>query len=294
MANLKEIRSRIASVGSTQQITAAMKMVSAAKLRKAQDAITQMRPYAEKLQEILQNLSAALDVSENPYGAEREEKKILIVAITSNRGLCGAFNSVVIKQTQALIEEHSNAVVKVMPVGKKAFDAFKNTDSIANAVGYPVEPFKIFDNLTFNNSSIIAESVMDKFAEEKLDKVYLVYNSFKNAAVQELNVEQFLPILPIEAAEGEKDTREIDYIFEPTKEMIVTELVPKSLKTQFYKAILDSHAGEHGARMTAMHKATDNAEEMLRELKLTYNKARQAAITNEILEIVAGADALSG
>lgn len=294
MANLKEIRSRITSVSSTQQITAAMKMVSAAKLRKAQDAITQMRPYAQKLQEILQNLSSALDVSENPYGAEREEKKILIVAITSNRGLCGAFNSVVIKQTNAIIAQHPNATVKVMTVGKKAFDFFKNTPNLAKAVGYPTEPYKIYDELTFNNSSIIAESIMDKFAEGKIDKVYLVYNSFKNAAVQELNVEQFLPILPIEVAHDGGTHAEIDYIFEPNKEKIVTELIPKSLKTQFYKAILDSHAGEHGARMTAMHKATDNAEEMLRELKLTYNKARQAAITNEILEIVAGADALSG
>src|SRR5690554_3850813 len=294
MANLKEIRSRITSVNSTQQITAAMKMVSASKLRKAQDAITQMRPYATKLQEILQNLSSALDVTENPYGAERETKRILVVAINSNRGLCGAFNNNVIKQTRAIIAENPQANVKVMSIGKKAFDYFKKTDHVASAVGYPTEPFKIYEALNFNNSSIMAQAVMDKFAEGKLDRVYLVYNSFVNAAVQQLNVEQFLPIVPPEVAEDGNTTLGIDYIFEPNKEEIVTELIPKSLKTQFYKAILDSHAGEHGARMTAMHKATDNAAEMLTDLKLTYNKARQASITNEILEIVAGAEALSG
>lgn len=294
MANLKEIRSRITSVNSTQQITAAMKMVSASKLRRAQDAITQMRPYAQKLQEILQNLSSALDVTENPYGAEREVEKILVVAINSNRGLCGAFNNNVNKQVRAIIVQNPHAKVKVMSVGKKAFDYFKNTEYVASAVGYPTEPFKIYEALNFHNSSIMAEAVMDKFAEGKLDKVYLVYNSFVNAAVQELNVEQFLPIVPPEVAENGDISMGIDYIFEPNKEEIVTELIPKSLKTQFYKAILDSHAGEHGARMTAMHKATDNAGEMLRDLKLTYNKARQASITNEILEIVAGAEALNG
>lgn len=291
MANLKEIRSRITSVNSTRQITAAMKMVSAAKLRKAQDAITQMRPYAQKLQEILQNLSSSLDVSENPYAAEREVKRILIVSITSNRGLCGAFNNNVIKQAKNIIAQNPNARIQVLSIGKKSFDVFKKSDYVTGA-GYPVEPYKIYEDLNFNNASVIAQSVMDKFEEGKVDKVYLVYNSFKNAAVQILETEQFLPIVP-PTAKKEESTSQIDYIFEPNKEEIVTELIPKLLKTQFYKAILDSNAGEHGARMTAMHKATDNASEMLKDLKLTYNKARQAAITNEILEIVAGADALS-
>lgn len=291
MANLKEIRSRIASIDSTRQITSAMKMVSAAKLRRAQDAITQMRPYAQKLQEILQNLSGSLDVSENPYAAIREEKKVLIVAINSNRGLCGAFNNNVIKAAKTLIEQHKGARIQVLSIGKKAYDAFRKTDYITG-VGYPKEPFRIYEDLNFQDASAICEIIMDKFAHAHLDKVYLIYNSFKNAAVQELNVEQFLPIVPPET--DENNTSINDYIFEPSKEEIVTELIPKSLKTQFYKAILDSHAGEHGARMTAMHKATDNATDILKELKLKYNKARQAAITNEILEIVAGAEALNG
>lgn len=291
MANLKEIRSRIVSIDSTRQITSAMKMVSAAKLRRAQDAITQMRPYAQKLQEILQNLSASLDVSENPYAAIREEKKILIVAVNSNRGLCGAFNNNVIKAAKTLIEKHRGARIQVLSIGKKAYDAFRKTD-YNTGVGYPKEPYKIYEDLNFQDASAICEIIMDKFAHGNLDKVYLIYNSFRNAAVQELNVEQFLPIVPpVSADDG---TALNDYIFEPSKEEIVTELIPKSLKTQFYKAILDSHAGEHGARMTAMHKATDNATDLLKDLKLKYNKARQAAITNEILEIVAGAEALNG
>ncbi|NEN24545.1 ATP synthase F1 subunit gamma [Cryomorpha ignava] len=291
MANLKEIRSRITSVNSTRQITAAMKMVSAAKLRRAQDAITQMRPYAEKLQEILQNLSSALDVSENPYAAQREVKRILIVSITSNRGLCGAFNNNVIKQAKTIIAQNPGARIQVLSIGKKSFDVFKKTD-YAPGVGYPTEAYKIYEDLNFADASSIAECVMDKFEAGKLDKVYLVYNSFRNAAIQILETEQFLPIVPPEASS--ESTSQIDYIFEPNKEEIVTELIPKSLKTQFYKAILDSNAGEHGARMTAMHKATDNATDMLKDLKLTYNKARQASITNEILEIVAGAEALNG
>ncbi len=291
MANLKEIRSRIASIDSTRQITSAMKMVSAAKLRRAQDAITQMRPYAQKLQEILQNLSGSLDVSENPYAAIREEKKVLIVAINSNRGLCGAFNNNVIKAAKALIEKHKDTRVQVLSIGKKAYDTFGKTEC-KTGVGYPKEPYKIYEDLNFQDASAICEIIMDKFVNANLDKVYLVYNSFKNAAVQELNVEQFLPIIPSETEN--ESTALNDYIFEPSKAEIVTELIPKSLKTQFYKAILDSHAGEHGARMTAMHKATDNATDILKDLKLTYNKARQAAITNEILEIVAGAEALNG
>ncbi len=269
-----------------------MKMVSAAKLRKAQDAITQMRPYATKLQEILQNLSGALDVSENPYAKVREPKNILLVSITSNRGLAGAFNNNVIKQVKVLIGDHKDAKVRVMSIGKKSNDVFKKTEHITGA-GYPNEPFKIYDNLNFEESSVIAQSIMDKFANEKVDKVFLIYNSFKNAAVQNLMVEQFLPIEP-PVATPEDATNKVDYIFEPSKVEIVEELIPKSLKTQLYKAILDSHAGEHGARMTAMHKATDNASDMLKDLKLTYNKARQASITNEILEIVAGAEALNG
>lgn len=291
MANLKEIRSRITSVNSTRQITAAMKMVSAAKLRRAQDAITQMRPYAQKLQEILQNLSSALDVSENPYAAVREAKSILIVSVTSNRGLCGAFNNNVIKQAKNIIAQHPDARIQVLSIGKKSFDVFKKSD-YATGVGYPTEPYKIYEDLNFTDSSAIAQIVMDKFEAGKLDKVYLVYNSFRNAAVQILETEQFLPIVP--PAASAESAAQIDYIFEPNKEEIVTELIPKSLKTQFYKAILDSNAGEHGARMTAMHKATDNATDMLKDLKLTYNKARQASITNEILEIVAGAEALNG
>lgn len=291
MANLKEIRSRIASINSSRQITAAMKMVSAAKLRKAQDAITQMRPYAQKLQEILQNLSESLDVSENPYAAIREENKMLIVAINSNRGLCGAFNNNVIKQAKVMIAQHKGDRTQVLSIGKKAMEAFSKTNHVPG-VGYPSNASKIYEDLNFKDASAICETIMDKFVAGKIDKVYLVYNSFKNAAVQELQVEQFLPIVPAQKQENQSKTLK-DYIFEPSKEEIVTELIPKSLKTQLYKAILDSHAGEHGARMTAMHKATDNATDLLKDLKLTYNKARQASITNEILEIVAGAEALS-
>ena len=290
MANLKEIRSRITSVNSTMQITSAMKMVSAAKLRRAQDAIIRMRPYAEKLQEILQNVSGSPSVSENVYAQERDVERLLIISVTSNRGLAGAFNNNVIKHVNSIIEAHPNTDIKVLSVGKKSFDAFKKTNHVPG-VGYPEDPFTIYDNLNFDESSIIAQSVMDKFAEGKIDKVVLVYNSFKNAAVQILKEEQFLPIVP--PSSSEDSGVQSDYIFEPNREEIVDELIPKSLKIQLYKAILDSHAAEHGARMTAMHKATDNAGELVKDLKLTYNKARQASITNEILEIVAGAEALS-
>jgi len=290
MANLKEIRSRISSVNSTMQITSAMKMVSAAKLRRAQDAITRMRPYAEKLQEILQNVSGSPSVSENVYAQERDANRLLIISVTSNRGLAGAFNNSVIKHVNHIIASHPNTDIKVLSVGKKSFDAFKKTSHVPG-VGYPKEPFAIYDNLNFEESSIIAQSVMDKFAEGKIDKVVVVYNSFKNAAVQILKEEQFLPIVP--PSSNEDSGVQSDYIFEPNREEIVDELIPKSLKIQLYKAILDSHAAEHGARMTAMHKATDNAGELVKDLKLTYNKARQASITNEILEIVAGAEALS-
>ena len=284
MANLKEIRNRIASVSSTMQITSAMKMVSAAKLKKAQDAITAMRPYADKLTELLQNLSATLDAdSGSKYSEQRELKNVLIVAITSNRGLCGAFNSNIIKQAN-LVAERYDAKVSVVAIGKKANDALsKNFEIISNQS-------PVYDDLTFDNVAAIAEMLMAQFESKAFDKIELVYNKFKNAATQVIMTEQFLPIEPIESDSAVS----LDYIFEPSKEEIVETLIPKSLKTQLYKAIRDSFASEHGARMTAMHKATDNATELRDKLKLTYNKARQAAITNEILEIVGGAEALNG
>ena len=285
MANLKEIRNRIASVGSTMQITSAMKMVSAAKLKKAQDAITAMRPYADKLTELLQSLSATLDAdSGSKFANQREIKNVLIVPITSNRGLCGAFNSNIIKQTQNLISNvYADKNVSVVAIGKKANDAFsKSGNVIANKS-------EVFDDLTFENVAEIAEMLMDKFVEGEFDKIELVYNKFKNAATQIVMTEQFLPIVPVE----EDANVNLDYIFEPSKIEIVEQLIPKSLKTQLFKGIRDSFASEHGARMTAMHKATDNATELRDQLKLTYNKARQAAITNEILEIVGGAEALN-
>ena len=285
MANLKEIRNRISSVSSTMQITSAMKMVSAAKLKKAQDAITAMRPYADKLTELLQSLSATLDAdSGSKFSEQREVNNVLIVPITSNRGLCGAFNSNIIKQTQNLINKtYAGKKVSIVAIGKKTNDAFaKRNLVIANES-------HVFDDLSFDNVSAIAQMLMDKFVSGEFDKIEIVYNKFKNAATQEVITEQFLPIVPVE-----KDTNvNLDYIFEPSKLEIVEELIPKSLKTQLFKAIRDSFASEHGARMTAMHKATDNATELRDQLKLTYNKARQAAITNEILEIVGGAEALN-
>jgi len=270
-----------------------MKMVSAAKLRKAQDAIIQMRPYASKLHEILENLSSSLDVSENEYAKERAAERVLIVSITSNRGLCGAFNNNVIKRVKSIIQDYPNADVKVLSIGKKSFESFKKT-SYNPGAGYPSNPHEIYEDLTFEQSSIIAQAIMDKYIEGKLDKVFLVYNSFKNAAMQILKTEQFLPIASTPSEDADASETQSDYIFEPNKEEIVTELIPKSLKIQLYKGLLDSHAAEHGARMTAMHKATDNATELSKELKLKYNKARQASITNEILEIVSGAEALNG
>ncbi|MEM6514892.1 MAG: ATP synthase F1 subunit gamma [Bacteroidota bacterium] len=285
MANLKEIRSRISSVSSTMQITSAMKMVSAAKLKKAQDAITAMRPYADKLTELLQNLSATLDEdSGSKFSEQRPVKKVLIVAITSNRGLCGAFNSNIVKEvSKRATNIYANQDVSFVTIGKKANDAIKKTNSVI------ANKSEIFDDLSFENVAEIAEMLMDKFVSGDFDKIEIIYNKFKNAATQEVITEQFLPIKPIEG----DDTATADYIFEPSKLEIVEELIPKSLKTQLYKAVRDSFASEHGARMTAMHKATDNAKELRDQLKLTYNKARQAAITNEILEIVGGADALS-
>ncbi|MBD0823389.1 ATP synthase F1 subunit gamma [Aestuariibaculum marinum] len=285
MANLKEIRNRITSVSSTMQITSAMKMVSAAKLKKAQDAITAMRPYADKLTELLQGLSATLDENTgSKYSTQREVNKVLIVAITSNRGLCGAFNSNIIKAVNKLTTEtYANQEVSYVAVGKKANDAFKKTNNIIANESH------VFDDLTFDNVAEIAQMLMDKFVAGEFDKIEIVYNKFKNAATQIVTREQFLPIVPVSTDENVK----LDYIFEPSKVEIVEALIPKSLKTQLYKGIRDSYASEHGARMTAMHKATDNAKELRDQLKLTYNKARQAAITNEILEIVGGAEALN-
>lgn len=267
------------------QITSAMKMVSAAKLKKAQDAITAMRPYADKLTELLQNLSGSLEgETGGKYAQQREVRNVLIVAITSNRGLCGAFNNNVIKQAVLLREAtYSDKNVSFTTIGKKAKDILKKRHTVEK------DHSGVYDDLTFENVAAIAESLMDLFAFGSFDRIDLVYNKFKNAATQELMTEQFLPIAPAATA----GNVQADYIFEPFKEEIVEQLIPKSLKTQLYKAIRDSFASEHGARMTAMHKATDNAKELRDQLKLTYNKARQASITNEILEIVGGAEALN-
>ena len=286
MANLKEIRNRITSVSSTMQITSAMKMVSAAKLKKAQDAITAMRPYAEKLTELLQSLSATMDGEVGgSFTAQRDVNKVLIVAVTSNRGLCGAFNSNIIKQAKTIADSYAGKQVDVFAIGKKGNDALGKTNKV---VGNKSE---IFDNLTFDNVAEIAQILTEKFTSGEYDKIEIVYNQFKNAATQIVQTEQFLPLAPVKS---DIPVTAGDYLFEPSKEEIVLTLIPKSLKTQLYKAIRDSFASEHGARMTAMHKATDNATELRDQLKLTYNKARQAAITNEILEIVGGAEALKG
>lgn len=284
MANLKEIRNRISSIGSTMKITSAMKMVSAAKLKKAQDAIVQMRPYSNKLSELLQNLSATLDMEDGgAFTVQKGDDRVLIVAITSNRGLCGGFNSNIIKEVKHIAEtKYSGKEVTVLTIGKKGNDILKKSFDIYRNEG------EVFDDLTFENVTPIAEDLMDKFADGKFDKIELVYNRFKNAATQIITYEQFLPIVPAESG-NETNT---DYIFEPNKEEIVKGLIPKSLKMQLFKALRDSLAAEHGARMTAMHKATDNATELRDELLLIYNKARQASITNEILEIVGGAEAL--
>ncbi len=294
MASLKEIRTRISSVTSTKQITSAMKMVSAAKLKKAQDAILQMRPYANKLHEILVNLASSLDTHEdNVYGHQREVEKVLIVPVSSNRGLCGAFNANIVKKsielTQKIYKDQFAAGnVDFLCMGKKSADLL-----ISKGFSVVADHNEIYDNLTFDEVNTIAGELMGMFTSGKYDRIDLVYNQFKNAAVQILKHEQFLPV-KIEEKEASDVNQNKDYIFEPSKEYIVNELIPKSLKVQVFKALLDSHAAEHGARMTAMHKATDNATELLRELKLHYNKARQSAITNEILEIVGGAEALKG
>ena len=284
MANLKEIRNRISSVSSTMQITSAMKMVSAAKLKKAQDAITAMRPYSDKLTQMLVNLSSSVDF-ENVYLSPRKVKNKLIVCVTSNRGLCGAFNSNVIKKCTE-IANSSDESVSFLCIGKKGADILSKNYNVVQTNN------EIFDDLTFENISAIAEKLMSMFLNKEFDSVQIVYNKFKNAATQIVTQEQYLPI---ENNGSENDQKESsDYIFEPSQVEIISELIPKSLKTQLYKSIRDSYASEHGARMTAMHKATDNATELRDQLKLTYNKARQAAITNEILEIVGGAEALNG
>ncbi|HKC69443.1 MAG TPA: ATP synthase F1 subunit gamma [Bacteroidia bacterium] len=294
MPNLKEVRNRITSVGSTMQITSAMKMVSAAKLKRAQDAVTQMRPYANKLTSILQNLSASLDTSENKFARDTDGDNVLLIVISSNRGLAGGFNANVIKKAWSLIKNDykGSSKVSVLCIGKKADDAFKRTDHRIHGTDLPHHLNELFDKLSFDNVAPVADKIMQAFVNNQFDRVYLVYNQFKNAAVQVTVAERFLPIDTTKAAAADSKNS-VDYIFEPNKEYIVNELIPKSLKIQFYKALLDSVAAEHGARMTAMHKATDNAKEMLRTLKISYNKARQAAITNEILEIVGGAEALN-
>ena len=286
MANLKEIRSRIASVSSTMQITSAMKMVSAAKLKKAQDAITAMRPYADTLTELLQNLSGSIeDASGSVFATERPVEKVLLVAITSNRGLCGGFNSNIIKEVVAQRDSnYTGKQVDVFTIGKKGNDILSKVFSVADNRG------DVFDDLTFANVAAVADQLMEHYANGDYDRIDLVYNRFKNAATQLVTTEQFLPIAPVEA----ETALTSDYIYEPAQEEIVSTLIPKALKTQLFKALRDSFASEHGARMTAMHKATDNATELRDQLKLTYNKARQAAITNEILEIVGGAEALNG
>ena len=307
MANLKELRNRITSIGSTMKITSAMKMVSAAKLKKAQDAIVQMRPYASKLTEILQKASSTLDSSENAYGEVRDGNRVRLVVISSNRGLCGGFNSSVVKKAKSYMVANPGEYT-IATVGKKAHDAFKNDSRKVSS------NTALWDDISFEGAKQEAQSLMDGFVAGEFDKVVIVYNSFKNAAVQEPQAEQFLPIAMEEqlGAEAISDTTQVmplamkervntndardntEYIYEPSMQEILADLIPTSLKTQFFAALLDANASEHGARMTAMHKATDNAKALQGDLKLEYNKARQAAITNEILEIVGGADALAG
>lgn len=293
MPNLKEVRNRIQSVNSTKQITSAMKMVSAAKLKKAQDAIIKLRPYSAKLTDIMNNLSGSLDEVGGAYSKKRDADRILIIAVNSNRGLCGGFNANIIKATNKLIRDtySSASEVKVLSIGKKAFDTYKRTEQHISEGELAGEHFGVYDDLNYENVSAITDKVLKAFEEKHFDRVILVYNQFKNAATQIVQTEQLLPV-EMEVDEGQEAS--LDFIFEPGKVEIITNLLPKALKNQVYKAVLDSHASEHGARMTAMHKATDNASDLLHDLKLSYNKARQAAITTEILEIVAGAEALDG
>ena len=283
MANLKEIRNRISSVSSTMQITSAMKMVSAAKLKKAQDAIIAMRPYSDKLTELMQNFSGSNE--NNKFITNRLPNKVLIIAISSNRGLCGAFNANVLKEINIIKTkpEYKSSTFDYFTIGKKVTDSLSRTEKIIQ------NESELFDDLNYDKVSNVADYLMSLFLDEKYDKIEIVYNSFKNAATQIIKSEQFLPI----ANQNENSSNNSNYIFEPSQEFIINNLIPKSLKIQLFKAVRDSFASEHGARMTAMHKATDNASELRDELKLTYNKARQASITNEILEIVGGAEALN-
>ncbi len=288
MPNLKEVKNRIQSVISTQQITKAMKMVAAAKLKKAQDRIIQMRPYAHKLHEILQNVSGGDRENSSVFAKERQVKRAMVVVITSDRGLCGAFNGNVVKAANRLLKSDEFAQLtdtEIMPIGKKALDAFAKSEWTVRT-----DYAELFAKLNFDQAKVAAEYVMNQFEEGYLDKVYLVYNEFKNIATQIIRTEQFLPI---EVEQQEEVSVDLNYIYEPSKDFVVEELIPKSLKLQFYKALAESNAAEHGARMTAMDKATENAGELLKELRLSYNRTRQAAITTEILEIVAGAEALA-
>ncbi|TCV11040.1 ATP synthase F1 subcomplex gamma subunit [Sphingobacterium alimentarium] len=289
MANLKEVRNRITSVTSTQQITKAMKMVSAAKLKRATNAIIQLRPYANKLRDILAQVSASVEGNDSPYTQDRIPTKVLIVVVTSNRGLAGAFNANAIKTANNLIatkyaDQFARGDVSMIAIGKRGHDFFSKRNF--NVIGNHNE---LFNNLDFENVSKVTEYIMNEFKEGNIDRVEVVYNQFRNAAVQVLTSEQLLPLLP----EEKNDTVELDYIIEPSKEKIIEELIPKAIKIQLYKAVLDSNASEHGARMTAMDKATENAGDLLKQLKLSYNQARQAAITTELTEIVSGAAALS-
>ncbi len=272
------------------QITSAMKMVSAAKLKRAQDAIVQMRPYAKKFNDILVNVAASLDNFDHPMMKSNNGKNILLIALSSNRGLCGGFNNNIVKEVNKTISNNPDKNYTVFTIGKKVNDVFKKSDLLTKIESLPLNPQTIWDDLNYNNSILISSKIITAFKENKFDQAYIVYNSFKNAAVQNVENELFLPLIP---SENESNSN-ADYIFEPDKEEILNNLIPQSLKIKLYKALLDSFASEHGARMTAMHKATDNANEMKNDLKLFYNKARQAAITNEILEIVAGAEALGG
>ncbi len=298
-ANLKEVRLRIKSVQSTQQITRAMKLVAAAKLRRAQDAITQMRPYSQKLNEMLGNIVSNVDMSELQisYGVEREVNRALIVVITSNRGLCGAFNSNVNKAAAKTLnevysEQYEAGKLDVLPIGKKAYEYFKSRYPKANLITDYIE---LFNNLTFENTAQVAEQIMESFDDETYDSVHVAYGRFRNAGLQFPECDQFLPVPAVEAeASDEKKTSNADFIFEPNKEALLNELFPSILKTQFHRFNLETHASEHGARMTAMDNATENANDLVRELKITYNKARQEAITRELSEIVGGAAALGG
>ena len=292
MGNLKEVRTRIASISSNQKITSAMKMVSAAKFRRAQNAILTMRPYAEKLSEIISDIDVA-DGMDTPYHQVRKTEKVLLVVIASNKGLCGAFNSNIIKEANKRIDyylqSNDNISLSLITIGKRSTDFFsKKTSFVTDSY------IEILDKPGFDAISEVAETIMKRFCEKKYDKVELIYNLFKNSLTQIVSVEQFLPILTNNDIKEQQSNIQNDYIYEPDKKSILCEMIPLSLRSQFYRVVLDSLASEHGARMTAMQKATDNATELLKELKLTYNKARQTSITNEIIEIVSGAEALNG